>query len=397
MKRKVCFILAMLLLLLPAALLAVQATEDTPGEWAIVNYTYDPDVEGEEGKSDVLSFKKDVHGKDAKNYLSRYTTLSWDASAVEVYLNNTLCTGGTYYLWKAGEYTVRVKDLASGESVSSNVTMLPVVKMDDQYLSANITTGQFWRTEVNFYPTLICENVDRIEVDMSDFTSGENMATFLQARDKAVFGEHTLKFVSGVYSTSVYFDIHACTVENGVDEETGKNCLILSVGDFGEDFTVYLDGVETLTPGVHHVTGVGQHTITAKQGNRSVSNVSPAPRQLNLQVKLWWETLTLNEPKEINLAPWDATFYVDGELIEGPVYRFEHGGEHVLTAYNKYGEQIQNAFLVQEVGAQTGDVYTELVVKYNNANEIYAIVMIVPAVAMAAAVIFFFVRRRRIV
>lgn len=397
MKRKVCLILAMLLLLLPAALLVVQASEDTTGEWAIVNYTCDPDVEGEEGKSGALSFRKDANGKDAKNYLTRYATLSWDASVVAVYLNNVQCEQGTYYLWKAGEYTLRVEKLDGGESVTCNVTMLPVVKMNDQYLSASATTGQFWRTALNFYPTLVCENVDRIEVDMSDFTSGENMATFLQQRDRAVFGEHKLKFVSGSYSTSFYLDIRVCTVENGVDEETGKYCLILSVGDFGEDFTVYLDGVETLTPGVHNITGVGQHTITAKQGNKSVSNVSPAPRELNLQVKLWWDTLVLNEPKEIDLSVWDATFYVDGELIEGPTYRFEHGGEHVVTAYNKYGEQIQKAFLVQEVGAQTGDEYTELVVKYNNANEIYAIVMIVPAVAMAAAVVFFFVRRRRIV
>jgi hypothetical protein len=184
------------------------------------------------------------------------------------------------------------------------------------------------------------------------------------------------------------------------DEELGKNCLVLSVGDFGEDFTVYLDTFTALTPGVHKVTNVGQHTITAKQMKgavaQNVSRVSPSPQDLNLQVQLLIEELTLDEPITLPLSRWDATFYVNGKQIEGD-YRVADSGKNVITAFDKDGKQIEGAFLLKKVGSDEGTQYTELILDFNNPHFLYAILMIIPAALMIAAAVFFFLRRRRIV
>ncbi len=401
MKRKVCFALATLLLLLPLAIFSVQATGAETGTWAVVNYVYDPDVEGEAPTGGTISFVK-----DAKNYLRRYTTLSWDPQVLEVKVTPVSHNkpvnvhNGTCRIEWAGEYTVSVKNIASGASISGSVTMMPVVKMSGEYLSVNASTGKFWRTAYNYYPVVVCDNVDRIEMDMSDFASGTRMDQFLEDRDKAVFGEHLLKFSCGSFATTVYIDMLACLAAKTYDEELGKNCLVLSVGDFGEGFTVFLNGLTPLTPGIHKITAVGQHTITAKQSKngatQSVSGVSPAPQDLKLQVQLLMDGLVLEEPITLQLSRWDATFYVNGKRIEGD-YRVASSGKNVITAFDKEGKQIEGAFLVKTVGSDVGTEYTELALDFDNPHFIYAILMIIPAALMIAAAIFFFLRRRRIV
>ncbi len=407
MKQKVCFALGLLLLLMPLAIFFVQATEADTGGWAVVNYLYDPDFEGEEPDGGTLSFEK-----DAKNYLRRYNTLSWDAQTVEVTVTAiskksaspivTVSEGvGSCYIFWAGEYTVTAKHLASGESVSCTVTMLPVVQMSGEYLAFNSATGKFWRSAYNYHPVLVCDNVDRMELDMSDILSGTRFDQFLEEHEKSLFGEHLLKFSSGSYATSVYIDVFACLAQKVYDEELGKNCLLLTVGDFGEGFSVFLDGgPDPLTPGVHKITGVGQHTITAKQTkngvSQSVSRVSPAPTELNLQVQLILGSLELEEPITLQLSKWDATFYVNGSRIDGD-YRVARSGENAITAYDKDGKLIEGAFLVKSVGSDVGTQYTELVLSFNNPHFIFGIIMIFPAVLMIAAAIFFFLRRRRIV
>ena len=400
MKRKVSFALAALFLLLPLAIFSVQAAGADSGEWAVVNYLYDLDYEGEEQKGGTLSF-----ASDAKNYLRRYTTLSWDPAVLDVTVVSkdrkevvALTQGSCYIRW-AGEYAVTVKNLATNESKKSTVTMMPVVQMSGEYLSVNNANGKFWRSEYNYFPTVVCKNVDKIEMDRSDFASGTNTAEFLETRDFA-FGEHKLKFISGTYATEVTIDIFACKTAKVFDEELGKNCLVLAVGDFGEGFTVYLDGVNPLAPGLHKITAVGQHTISAKQikGSvaESVSRVSPAPAQLNLQVELLMDDLSLDEPLTLQLSRWDATFFANGKQITGD-YRVASSGKNTITAYDKDGNKIEGAFLLRTVGSDAGTAYTDLVLDFDNPHVTYAILMMIPSALMIAAVVFFFWRRRRIV
>ena len=402
MKRKICFALGVLLMLLPMALFSVQATGAAAADdWAVVNYLYDPDFEGAEPSGGTISFRQ-----DAKNYLRRYATLSWNTQAIEVtvtpitHKQPVAIENGTCRIVKAGEYTVSVKNLAGGESVSCTVTMMPVVKMSDQYLAVNSTSGKFWRTAYNYCPTIICENVDRIELDRVDIASGTPMDKFQEERDRQIFGEHVLKFISGSYATSVYIDVYACLAEKTYDEELGKHCLLLTVGDFGEDFSVFLDGVTPLAPGVHKITAVGQHTISAtrtKGGTtQKVSNVSPPPMQIKLHVELLMDDLTLEEPITLQLSRWDADFYVNGKPVEGDL-RVTANGKNTITAFDKDGKQIEGAFLVREVGSDVGTEHTELVLEFDNPHVLYAILMMIPAALMIAVAIFFFLRRRRIV
>ena len=284
-------------------------------------------------------------------------------------------------------YTFEVKDLATGETATTRVNMLPVIRMGGEYLVFNTSTGELVRPAFNCNPVVECENVDKIEVDGSDYVAGTPITGF---------GEHRLKLISGSDVVSFRFDIYACLAEKRYDEELGKNCLVLTVGDFGEDCEVYLDGVELLTPGEHKVTAVGQHTISAKKGAQSLPNASPPPQQLNLQVVLLLGSLALDEPITLQLSRWDATFYVNGKQISGN-YRVTSNGKNEITAYDKDGNKIENAFYVQKVGAESGTAYTDLVLEFNNPHYVYAIILIVPAAAMGAAVVFFFLRRRRIV
>jgi hypothetical protein len=308
---------------------------------------------------------------------------------------------GSCYIFWAGEYAVTAKNLVSGESVSCTVTMLPVVQMSGEYLAFNNATGQFWRAAYNHYPALVCDNVDKMELDMSDIESGTRIEQFLNEREKSVFGEHLLKFSCGSYATTVYVDIFVCLAQKTFDAELGKNCLVLSVGDFGEGFSVFLDGSpDPLAPGEHKITGVGQHTITAKRTengvSQSVSRVSPAPKELNLQVELVLAGLELEEPITLQLSKWDAVFYVNGSRIDGD-YRVARSGKNAITAYDKDGNLIESAFLVKTVGSDEGAHYTELVLDFNNPHVIFGIIMIFPAALMIAAAVFFFLRRRRIV
>ena len=399
MIRKVSFALAALLLLLPLAIFSVQAVQDDVAD--VVSYLYDPDYEGETPKGGTLSF-----APEAKNYLRRYATLSWDPNVISVSVvcktkNVEVEIGqGSCYIWVAGEYTITTRGVLDNSIKTCTVTMMPVVQMSGEHLAVNNSTGKFWRTAYNYFPTIVCENVDRIELDRSDISTGTNAAEFLEAREKSLFGEHVLKFVSGTYATSVYIDIHACLVTKTYDEELGKNCLLISVGDFGEGFSVYLDGVTLLSPGEHKITAVGQHTISAKQTKggttQNVSNVSPAPAQLKLQVQLLLDDLSLEEPITLQLSRWDATFYVNGKQIEGD-YRVAASGKNVITAFDKNGQQIEGAFLLKTVGSDVGTEYTELVLEFSNPHTTYAILMMIPAALMIAAAVFFFLRRRRIV
>ncbi len=401
MRRKVCFALGAVLLLLPLALFSVQATTVSTDEWAVVNYLYDPDFEGAEQAGGTISFRQ-----DAKNYLRRYTTLSWNAQAIEVtvtpisHKEPVNVENGTCRIVKAGEYTVTVKNIADGTIVSCTVTMMPVVKMSGQYMQVNATSGKFWRTAYNYYPAIVCENVDQIELDRTNIASGTRLDQFLEERDRPVFGEHVLKFISGSYATSVYIDMYVCLAQKTYDEELGMNCLVLTVGDFGEDFSVFLNGVTPLSPGVHKITAVGQHMISATRAKggttQKVGNVSPPPQQLKLQVELLMDDLTLEEPITLQLSRWDADFYVNGKRVEGD-YRVTANGKNAITAFDKDGKQIEGAFLLKEVGSDVGTEYTELVLEFDNPHFLYAILMIIPAALMIAAAVFFFLRRRRIV
>ena len=412
MKRKVCFAMAMLLLLLPLAIFAVQATQAPTTDWAVVNYLYDAEAQGAEQEGGVLSF-----AENARNCLRRYTTLSWDTQVLEVQVKPithkepVVTQDGKCRIEKAGEYSVQVKNITSGESIACVATMMPVVKMNGEYLAVNSQDAKFFRTSFNHVPTIVCTNVDEILLDRATYpVSGTDTKAFLEGREKPVFGEHTLKFESGNFAISTYIDVHVCLVKQDVDPESGKNCLLLEVGDFGEGFIVTLDDTKTLAPGTHRITELGQHKITATRinGNKSekVSNASPPPQQLNLQILVLMKgefneknepLLTLDEPLKFDFSKWDAIFYVNGKEVPANECRAEHFGTNVITVYNKNGEQIQNVFLVKMAASEAGMEYSELVFEFSNSHLIYAIIMMVPAAAMIVAAIIFFLRRRRVV
>ena len=396
MKRKICLGLSMLLLLLPLTVFFVQGETTDASQWAVINYAYDPDVEGEAPKTGTVSF-----AKNAKNYLRRYTTLTWDPQTLEVqvaYKSGTvqpLLGQGACRITKAGEYVITVKN-ASGESASCILTMLPVVKVGGNYLSSNANSGEFWNVSFNYFPVVECENVDRMELDTK--LGGENVNDkFMSGMLVDSFGRHSLTFISAGYAVTAYFDVFVCLAEKTMDEELGKYTLVLSVGDFGADTSVYLDNSAVpLTPGQHKITGVGQHTLTAKQYGMPLKNATPAPQALNMQVQILMDDLVVEEPTVLPLSRWDAVFYADGRRIEGD-YRVASSGKTVLTAYDQNGKQIENAFVVQKSATEAGTVYTELELTFENPHRIYAIILIVPALAMIVAAGVFCLRRRRIV
>jgi hypothetical protein len=388
MKRKICLGIALLLLLLPMAVFPVQAAS-TNVDWATVNYVYDLDNPGEQAKGGVLSF-----AKGTKNYLKRYTTLTWNPEAAELRMDGNLHAEGALRVEKAGEYNITLTNKSNGETTSCTVVMLPVVKLGNVYIDSNVS-GELLYTAVNFFPVVECLNVDKMALDIGtdsadkDFTSGKTV-------DK--LGRHTLKLTSNGYVTTVVFDVSLCIAEKVFDEELGKQILVLSVGDFGDTLSVTLDGTKPLATGTHKITALGQHRLSATLNGTPVTSIYafPSAQQMTLQVQLVIPDTTLKEPMTIPFSRWDAVFYVDGKRIEGD-YRVAKGGKHVFQAFDKDGNQIENAFILFESSLSQGEVYTEMMLTFRNPHHIYVIFLILPAVLLIAAAIFFFLRRRRIV
>ena len=392
MKRKLCLVIALAMLLGLLAVLPVMAAQGaTDLSWASLTYTYDPDTEGGAQKSGLISF---TAGNET--YLERYSTITWTEATTMLYVNGELQVGGAIRLEKAGRYALAVVNGTTGERNECTVVMLPVIKADDEYVSFSSELKEFNEHSFTRYPVITCENVDQIDLDKGMSTAVNNFQSGTQI---TTMGRHTMKIVSRSTAFNVTFNVAVCTAQKMYDEALGVHCLAITVGEFNGEVSALLDGTTPLAPGVHKITAPGQHRVTAMCNGENVValNAFPTVDALNLQVELLLPTgKELEEPVTFLFSRWDATFYVDGELIEGD-YRLTDAGEHVFVAKDKDGNVIENVFLLRMAAEDVGTTYTELTLNFNNPHHLYVIFLIIPAVLMIAAAVFFFLQRRRIV
>lgn len=390
MKQKICLIalLAVLVtLLLAMPVWAAQEAEDV--SWAVLTYTYDPDAQGLEAKSGMISFTK---GKETR--LERLSTITWDEERALLFVDGEPCTGGSVRIERAGAYELTVMNKNSGKKLSCSVTMLPVITADGEYFSIDPQTGVFYDHTFTRYPVIECLNVERMRLDYGKVGGNSNFQSGTQV---AQFGRHKLELISKGQSTSVDFYVKICTVQKIFDEERGKNCLLLNVGVFPGEVSVLLDGMTPLTPGTHTVTKMGQHRIDAVVDGRKLdSDALPTARMLGLQMNVTLDTAEIKEPVTILFSQWDAVFYVDGKRIEGD-YRVASAGEHVFVAKDAEGNQIMDAFFVQPTEQEAGEGAAEMVVTFRNPHHLYALLLVAPALAMIGAMVYFFLKRRKIV
>ena len=390
MKKKICLVTLLVLLLALAVaipVLAAQEAEDV--SWAVLTYTYDPDTEGMTPQSGKISFTK---GKETK--LERLSTVTWDAERAILFLDGVPCEGGSVRIEQAGPYELTVMKKDDGKKMSCSLTMLPVIKADDEYFAIDPQTGVFYDHTFTRYPVIECLNVERMRLNFGKLGGQPNFQTGTRVTE---FGRHTLELISKGQSISVDFYVKICTAKKTFDEALGKNCLVLNVGTFPGEVSVLLDGVTPLSPGTYTITKVGQHTIHATvDGKVLEGNALPTARNLGLQMIVTLEDAEIDEPITILFSQWDAIFYVDGKRIEGD-YRVAGAGDHVFTATDAAGNQITDAFYIQPSQDAAGEAGAEMVVTFRNPHHLYALLLIVPALAMIGAMVYFFLKRRNIV
>lgn len=402
MKQRFCLIMALLLLLLCVFAMPVwgaQAAQDM--SWAVLTYTYDPDFQGVEPPSGKLSVNN-----GETNYLHRCSTIVWDRENAILTINDVVCEGEVVYLNQAGNYELTVTHVDTGEEISYAVELLPVVKatfplddggVEEHYFTFNTETKKFDSLTFLQYPTIVCTNANpKITVD----NNVKDAETVILSGDTVErFGSHTLRFACNGRAWMAYYTVSACTTQTVFDEQLGKNCLEILVGEFPGELSVTLDGHTPLNEGsTHRLSAMGQHTITATLDGRKITETGALPtgNGLCLQMAILLPSDEITEPFVLNTSRWDAFFYVDGKLIEGD-YRIDSAGEHVIIAADQNGERIENAFLVKRSRTDVGTTLTELKITFHNRHHLYAFLLALPALAIAAAAVYFFLQRRRIV
>ena len=403
MKRKLCFVMALACLLSCVLLLPVWGAQDSQDmSWAVVTYTYDPDVEGQTPQSGKLS----LQAGGEQNYLHRCSRITWDTAKAQLFIDGVLCEGENAYLSQAGRYVLTVSDKDTGESVSYAVEVLPVVKallavgedtVEEYYFEYDKGTKKFIPATFMQYPVIVCTNVNaKITVD----DGVKDAETVIYSGDEITrLGSHTLRFTSNGIAWVAPYCVSACTAQTVFDESKGKNCLEIGVGTFPGELSVVLDGGLTLPAGsTYRLYEMGQHTLDVMLDGRTVDEAGALPGQnaLCLQMAILLPSDEIKQPFVLDFSRWDATFYVDGKLIEGD-YRIESAGEHVFVAKDKEGKTIANAFLVKRERKDAGTMHTELMITFNNRHHLYAFLLAVPVLALIAAAAYFFLQRRRIV
>lgn len=370
MKRQLLLLALCLVLVLPlVAVLPAAAADDY--SFATLSYVCDPVTEGGEQVSGVL--------KKEERFATGVTlTCREDA---EMHLNGKTVEGKTLSLGEAGRYTVTVRKVGDSASFDYTVTILPRV---------NVTDGQVFTT----YPTIICENAEKMTLNrfkpgyVADLASGTVIETM---------GEHVLEIAGNGCTFEVTFYVKACAATKVYDEASGKNVLRLDVADF-EGVNVTLDGNTQLAAGTHLISAVGQHTVSATQGDAPITNrhALPTQQELFLQVTLLLPETSSREPIRLPLALWDANFYLDGKQVKGDV-RIEHNGTHVLEVRDAEGNVMENAFCILTSAEDAGHSETSLSLTFRNPHLTYALLYIIPAALLIALAACFLVWRRRIV
>ncbi len=395
MKRSICLCMLFFLLIGLVAAFPAAAAPAQETFWATATYTYDPVDENDTPKSTVISLASLDSQKQPKTYLERACTVSWLADRASCKINGVLQEGESIHLEKAGKYDITLSHKDTGETWLGTLIVLPVIKFGDEYATFDHANARFYDRFFTFYPVVECTNVDSMALDEGMASYDKN---FQSGSLITQMGRHTLKIVSNNQVYSYTFYISACTAQKVYDTEANMHSLLLTVGEFPDEVVVTLDGEKTLEPGVHRVSAVGQHTVTATLNGNPITamGATPSAQELNLQVIVVLPKTEVEEPIVLRLSIWDATFYVDGEKIEGD-YRLESSGEHEFVAKDASGKVIQNAFLFRVSELDEGETHTTLTLTFRNPHHTYVIFFIIVAVLLIAAAVFFFLQRRRIV
>ncbi|MBE6630280.1 MAG: hypothetical protein E7624_05455 [Ruminococcaceae bacterium] len=396
MKKIICLWMSLCVLLSLAAILpaaAAPAQESTM--WATVSYRYDPVDENDVPESVLVSLAAAGASSQPKTYLQRAATVTWQADEANLKVNGVLQEGVSIHLEKAGKYDITVIHKETGEYWLGTLIVLPVIKLGETTVGFDNDLAKFQDLICTYYPVVECLNVDSMALDEGMASYDKN---FQSGTTITQMGRHTLKMVSNNQVYSLTFYVSACTAQKVYDTESGLHTLELTVGEFPEQPDVILDGDKNLGPGVHRVTAVGQHTLTAALNGTPITAMGALPdaQTLNLQVVVVLPKTTVDEPVSLRLSVWDADFYVDGEKIEGD-YRLEKSGEHEFVVKDANGNVVENAFLLRVSEADEGTTYTTLTLRFDNPHNTYVIFFIIVAVLLIAAAVFFFLQRRRIV
>ena len=392
MKVKIFLFLLTVCLLVPVLALPAFGAQDAQDKgWAVVSYTYDPDVQDQPGESGKLSYRA-----DGVFYLHRYSTLTWDTQNAFLRVDGVLCEGESLYIKQAGSYDLTVTNKTTGESLSYKVEMLPVIKAGEQYLTFDESQGKFESEAILNFPALVCDNVSVVVLDEGTMHADKN---FVSGTQITRFGKHTMRLVSKSREWRAEFVIAACTAAvRPAKVEDGKNYLEIRVGEFPGELSVTLDGVTPLAQGqVYELTKMGQHTLTATlDGEQIPAAALPNKGALCLQMSILLPESEITEPFVLHFSHWDATFLVDGKRVEGD-YRIASAGEHVFVALDESGNPIENAFLVRAESMDPGISHTELTITFYNHHHLYAVLVAIPALALIGVAVCFFVKRRGIV
>ena len=226
MKQKICLVMALAFLFLCAAALPVwgaQAAQDM--SWAVLSYTYDPDYPAQEPPSGKLSVNN-----GETNYLHRCSTIVWDTQNAILSINGAVCEDDVAYLDKAGPYELTVTHVDTGEEISYEVELLPVVKavfplddgtLEEQFFTFNTETKKFNSLTFLQYPTIVCTNANaKITVD-DGVKDAETVVLSGDRIDR--LGSHTLRFSSNGRAWFAPYCVSACTAQTIFDEASGKS------------------------------------------------------------------------------------------------------------------------------------------------------------------------------
>lgn len=380
MKRVFAFLLSFCFVFLPLLYAVPARAEETP--WSTLFYTVDPENEGETGASGQLLRNGEMLT------IPRKGTVSCDPARARIYVNGEKSDSGSFRLEKFGKYTVKVESLDGAGAVTYTVQELP----DLGFYKSHVFTE---------FPVITCRNSDKYEVKNDKghiLPVGEQITQFGRFT-VTVYGENA----EGDLIEDVYeFFVRYCSVELGINQETGKRALMVSVGSFpGYTIHATLDGAP-LEAGTTAVSAVGQHrleaTVAVGDGEPEPADVMLMPQstELLLQVRVRLSDTVSNEPYQLDFSEWDADFYLDDQPFSGAI-RVVEAGTHTLTVRNADGTVMKNAFLLAVGEEETLKPVDSISFTFHNPHRTIAWIAVVPAVLLLGAAVYLLVVRRKVV
>ena len=252
------------------------------------------------------------------------------------------------------------------------------------------------------FPVISCKNAEKIMVKRDDgyiLDHTQPISQFGRFSVTAYGRNADMEPIEESYE----FYIRYCSSVIGTDPATGKQALLITVGDFdGYEIRAEVDGT-AIPVGQTAITAVGFHTMKAwvyseKTGEEKVADTNLMPRKddLKLQVRVRLDKTTANAPFTFDFSGWDANFYLDDQPVSG-VIRVTEDGTHTLTVRNADGSVMEEAFLF--AGGENTELKNanSITFTFNNPHRIYAWIAVVPAALLLGAAVYLLIARRRIV